>query len=87
MGNVGRDGIWKKEILNKIYGKSILDLACGTGILTRKIAQRFPHADVIGVDISTSYLDVAKLNSESFRNILFIHHNEAISRYQNNIWT
>ena len=41
--------------------------------LTRKIAQRFPHADVIGVDISTSYLDVAILNSESFRNILFIH--------------
>lgn len=69
----GRDGIWKKEILNKIYGKSILDLACGTGILTRKIAQRFPHADVIGVDMSTSYLDVAKLNSKSFRNILFIH--------------
>ena len=60
----GRDGIWKKEILNKICGKSILDLACGTGILTRKIAQRFPYADVIGVDMSTSYLDVARLRAE-----------------------
>ena len=69
----GRDRIWKKEILNKIYGKSILDLACGTGILTRMIAQRFPHTDVIGVDMSMRYLDVAILNSESFRNILFIH--------------
>lgn len=69
----GKDRIWKKEILNKIHGKTILDLACGTGILTRKIAHRFPYANVIGVDVSTSYLNVARLNSESFRNILFIH--------------
>ena len=69
----GKDEIWKKEILNKIHGESILDLACGTGILTRKIAQKFPYANVIGVDVSTSYLNVARINSESFKSILFIH--------------
>ncbi len=50
---------------------SILDLACGTGILTRKIASQFPKSDVTGIDITKSYLDTAKINSASFRNISY----------------
>jgi len=73
LATFGKDEIWKTKILDKIHGKSILDLACGTGILTRKIAQNFPTATIIGVDITQSYLDVAKSNSESFGNILFFH--------------
>lgn len=69
----GKDRIWKRYILDKIHGKSILDLACGTGILTRMIVQKFPDSTVIGVDITQSYLDVAKINSKTFKNILFIH--------------
>ena len=68
----GKDRIWKNKILDKIHGKSILDLACGTGILTRLIAQKFPDSTVLGVDITQSYLDVAKSNSKSFKNISFI---------------
>ncbi|GKS67697.1 demethylmenaquinone methyltransferase [Nitrosarchaeum sp.] len=68
----GKDRIWKRYVLDKIHGKSILDLACGTGILTRMIAKKFPDAIVLGVDITQSYLNVAKLNSKSFKNILFI---------------
>jgi demethylmenaquinone methyltransferase/2-methoxy-6-polyprenyl-1,4-benzoquinol methylase len=49
-----------------------LDLACGTGILTRKIAEKFPNAKIVGIDITKSYLDVAKKNSNSFDNISFI---------------
>ncbi len=69
----GKDKIWKNKILDKIHGKSILDLACGTGILTRLIAQKFPDSTVLGVDITQSYLAVAKTNSKSFKNILFLH--------------
>jgi demethylmenaquinone methyltransferase/2-methoxy-6-polyprenyl-1,4-benzoquinol methylase len=72
-GTLGKDGYWKDKILEQISdGNSFLDLACGTGILTRKIAEKFPNGNIVGVDITKSYLDVAKQNSNSFDNISFI---------------
>ena len=72
-GTLGKDRYWKKKILEQISdGSSFLDLACGTGILTRKIAEKFPSAKIVGIDITKSYLNVAKQNSNSFDNISFI---------------
>ena len=72
-GTLGKDKYWKRMILEQISnGDSFLDLACGTGILTRAIAEKFPSAEIVGVDITKSYLDVAKKNSNSFDNISFI---------------
>ncbi len=34
--------------------RSMLDVACGTGIWAREMAQHFPHAQVIGFDIDKS---------------------------------
>lgn len=74
LATLGQDTLWKKEILRHMTsGNSFLDLACGTGILTRKIAAKFPYSTVVGVDISKSYLDVAVKNSSSFNNIRYIH--------------
>ena len=71
---LGKDEYWKKQILNHIpKGESILDLACGTGILTRKIAKKFPNAKVVGIDITKEYLEIAKKNSTDYKNITFIH--------------
>ena len=72
-GTLGKDRYWKRNILKEISnGDSFLDLACGTGILTREIAEKFPDAKIVGIDITKSYLDVAKQNSSSFDNISFI---------------
>jgi len=72
-GTLGKDKYWKRKILEQISdGNSFLDLACGTGILTREIAEKFPSAKIVGIDITQSYLDVAKQNSNSFDNISFI---------------
>jgi len=72
-GTLGKDKYWKKKILQQISnGNSFLDLACGTGILTRKIAEKFPNAKIVGIDITKSYLDVAKKNSNLSANISFI---------------
>jgi len=72
-GTLGKDRYWKKKILEQISdGNSFLDLACGTGILTRGIAEKFPSAKIVGIDITKSYLNVAKQNSNSFDNISFI---------------
>jgi len=72
-GTLGKDKYWKRKILEQISdGSSFLDLACGTGILTREIAEKFPGAKIVGIDITKSYLNVAKKNSNSFDNISFI---------------
>ena len=69
----GKDKYWKNEILSHISsGETFLDLACGTGILTRKIAKKFPNGTVIGIDITQSYLEIAKQNSTSFKNISYL---------------
>ena len=70
----GKDRFWKEKILQQITnGDSFLDLACGTGILTRKLASKFPNSEVFGIDITQSYLNLAKKNSWMFKNITFIH--------------
>jgi len=72
-GTLGKDRYWKSKILEQISdGSSFLDLACGTGILTREIARKFSSAKIVGIDITKSYLNVAKKNSNLFDNISFI---------------
>ena len=69
----GKDKYWKKEILKKIpQSESILDLACGTGILTRQISEKFPNAKIVGVDMTESYLEIAKKKLSLYQNISFV---------------
>ncbi len=58
----GADIWWKHRILERIpKGPTrIVEQACGTGILTVKIARAFPHCQVVGVDVEEEYLAVAK---------------------------
>jgi demethylmenaquinone methyltransferase / 2-methoxy-6-polyprenyl-1,4-benzoquinol methylase len=74
MGTFGIDGLWKRAILKTIdHPERVLDLACGTGILTLQIAQQFPKCQIVGVDITESYLKVARQKAEalSIRNVQF----------------
>lgn len=68
-----KDTYWKREIMKKIPKCNlILDLACGTGILTFKIAEKFPEAKVVGVDVTESYLNVARKKLKPYHKISFI---------------
>ncbi|MHB8602505.1 MAG: class I SAM-dependent methyltransferase [Nitrosotalea sp.] len=70
----GRDSYWKREIVKEIPEcSSILDLACGTGILTFKIAEKFPDAKIIGVDITEGYLSMARKKLKPTHKISFLH--------------
>jgi demethylmenaquinone methyltransferase/2-methoxy-6-polyprenyl-1,4-benzoquinol methylase len=42
----------------------VLDLACGTGIVTLELLRRFPGARVVGVDLTEDYLAVARRKLE-----------------------
>jgi demethylmenaquinone methyltransferase/2-methoxy-6-polyprenyl-1,4-benzoquinol methylase len=56
----GLDSAWKEELITFVGSPSrILDLACGTGILTFMLRDRFPFAELVGVDRSSEYLRVA----------------------------
>ena len=69
----GKDKYWKKEIIKKIpQCHSVLDLACGTGILTEKISDKLPQAKIIAVDITQSYLEIARKKLVFKTNILFV---------------
>ena len=69
----GRDSFWKHKILEQLSNeKTVLDLACGTGILTKQIAEKLPHAEIVGVDITKNYLEKAKNKLLSYQNISFI---------------
>lgn len=69
----GKDKYWKKEIIKKIPNcRSVLDLACGTGILTFQIAEKLPDARILGVDITESYLEIARKKLKQQQKISFL---------------
>ena len=58
----GRDQAWKRQLiatLPDLPAPHCLDLACGTGDLTRMLAQSYPGGEVIGLDLTPSMLDLA----------------------------
>jgi demethylmenaquinone methyltransferase / 2-methoxy-6-polyprenyl-1,4-benzoquinol methylase len=63
---LGFDLWWKEKLLWKIprHPKQIIEQAAGTGILTFKIARRFPGTRVIGVELRDEYLSVARRKAE-----------------------
>ena len=57
----GRDRKWKEELLSFIDSPDrIMDLACGTGILSLEMARRFDNAHVTGVELRGEYLDICR---------------------------
>ena len=78
LATLGMDHWWKRRLMRAIppgreYHR-ILDLACGTGISTLKIAEKFPQAEIVGIDLTKSYLDVAtkKINTKHVQNIKLV---------------
>jgi demethylmenaquinone methyltransferase/2-methoxy-6-polyprenyl-1,4-benzoquinol methylase len=73
---LGFDLWWKKRILQEIppNPRRIMDQACGTGILTFKIAQHFPSCHVIGVELREEYLHIArqKAAARGLKNVEFL---------------
>ena len=59
---LGADRRWKRRIVASIppHAQRILDLASGTGILTFAIAESFPRASIVGVELREEYLAVSR---------------------------
>lgn len=47
-------------LLHVRAGMQVIDLGCGTGRLTRQLADRLPHSEVLGIDSSPQMLAAAR---------------------------
>ncbi len=61
--SLGRDAAWKRRLvaaLPVLRSPVCVDLACGTGDLTRLLAARYPRGTVVGLDLTASMLALAR---------------------------
>jgi demethylmenaquinone methyltransferase/2-methoxy-6-polyprenyl-1,4-benzoquinol methylase len=59
----GKDGAWKRRIVELVSSsKSILELACGTGILSSMLSR--PDVSVAGLDLTFEYLVASKKRAD-----------------------
>jgi len=69
-----RDTKWKDDLLEKlpdIESPNCLDLACGTGDITFRLAQKYPQGRVVGLDLTEAMVALARPQN-SFDNVEFI---------------
>jgi SAM-dependent methyltransferase len=59
----GEDHAYYRALADEVDARSIVDLGCGTGLLTRSLAR--PGRTVIGIDPSRTMLDYARRQSGS----------------------
>ena len=53
---------WGQKLISEFSftgNESILDLGCGDGVLTKIIAEKVPHGNVLGIDASEGMLNKA----------------------------
>lgn len=70
----GRDRKWKDDLVGKlpdIGNARCLDLACGTGDITFRLAQKYPEGHVVGLDLTEAMVALARPRN-SFGNVEFV---------------
>jgi demethylmenaquinone methyltransferase/2-methoxy-6-polyprenyl-1,4-benzoquinol methylase len=60
--SLGVDPYWKRRILARVprEARDVLDLACGTGIVTCRLGRRQPGVRIVGVDLTEDFLEIAR---------------------------
>ena len=70
----GQDGGWKRDLIEALPVSRepfCLDLACGTGDITRLLAQKYPRGRIIGLDITEPMLVLAR-ERNTHANVQFV---------------
>jgi arsenite methyltransferase len=66
---------------------NVLDIGCGSGWLSRRIAKMVPEGRVVGMDISDEMIRVARRHSVEHHNILFVVGEVAAIPWEPNFFT
>ena len=62
----GRNAVLDRVAVEQPAPAKILEIGCGTGHNLVNLAQRFPHAQLTGVDLSASMLAIARRKTAAF---------------------
>ena len=60
--------VWATDLLERVVPRrdeSLLDIACGTGVVARLAAQRGHAGRLVGIDLNTAMLAVARTKSST----------------------
>lgn len=60
--------VWASDLLDRVRprpGESVLDIACGTGVVARMAEQRGHVGRLVGVDLNTAMLEIARTKSSA----------------------
>ena len=62
---------WQDKTIAEIpeRSKTILEIACGTGIGTEKVAKKFPNAQVFAIDLSPGMIRQARKRLKRYKNV------------------
>jgi trans-aconitate methyltransferase len=68
--------VWARELIAKLHllgSENVLDIGCGDGKVTAEIAQAIPTGSILGVDSSTSMIELAqqKFSADRYANLNF----------------
>jgi len=69
-----RDPSWKNLLIKELpdaNAATCLDIACGTGDITFRLAAKYPQGRIIGLDVTEQMLNLARA-SNTFNNITFV---------------
>lgn len=59
---VGTDGVLLGAWAQNVQCEKILDIGCGTGLISLMMAQRFPNSHIDAVDVDEKAIDDARIN-------------------------
>lgn len=65
----GRRAILKKLPFSKIATPKIIEVGCGTGYNLKQLAEQLPKAQLMGYDVSSDMLSIAKQKTKHFPSI------------------
>ena len=68
----GCDAAWKDRLIRQLPATDVrvcVDLACGTGDLTLRLAAKYPQARIIGLDLSDAMLNMGRARTSGVENI------------------
>lgn len=80
--SLGMHHLWKRELVNAALSScpqggvgKVLDVCCGTGDITQRIAAADPSVMVVGLDFSAQMLDVARHRTQEQDNVMLVEGN------------
>lgn len=67
------EAIWPQEeaLVRRYKPSTVLDVGCGTGEISSRIAAMYPHAQVTGVDLLEEHLELARRRYANHSNLSF----------------